>query len=153
MSVDTPPLSDPLSGVTAANTTPNPGKLAGDISSPKKAGFDRRTKLGRRAKSLFRALHERLGRPADALIVADCWSLAELKVLADRARSHLLEKEERTSHELGRIEFLIRHGEARLGLAPGSAEATPMSMKDKLASIGFAPPSDDDETDDDVEGD
>jgi hypothetical protein len=120
-----------LPGATPANTAPNPGKLAGDIRSPKRAGFDRRTKLGRRAKSLFRALHERLGRPTDALIVADCWSLVELKVLAERARSQLLEKEGRSSTELGRIEFLIRHGEARLGLVPGAATKTePLDWRD-----------------------
>jgi hypothetical protein len=93
--------------------------------------LDGRTKLARRSNTLFKALTERLGNPTDAMIVADCRSLVELKVLAERARGSLLGSDDRSSTELGRIEFLIRHAEARLGLEPGAAaKAEPGSWED-----------------------
>ena len=148
MSADIPALP----GTIGAATAPSRGRYPTDTRSAKKRGLDGRTTLARRSKQLLKALMERLGEPSDALVVADCRALVELKTLAERERDKLLEKEERTSHELGRIEHLIRHAEGRLGLAPGSADAAPLSMTDRLASLGYAlPPDVDDETVDDVE--
>jgi hypothetical protein len=119
MSSDIPALPNTI----AVATTPFRGRYPNDTRSAKKSGLDGRTKIARRSKNLFHAITARLGGPTDALIVADCKALCELKCLAERARARLLETEDRSSTELGRLEFLIRHAEARLGLKPGTAAA------------------------------
>jgi hypothetical protein len=115
--------------------------------------LDGRSPTGKRVRDLFQAVMARLNQPADVIVQADALAWAELKSASEVARARLLEGDTKSSNEIVRLENLTRRAAISVGLESAVGEA-PLSISDRLAALGYAPPSDDDdETDvDDGEG-
>jgi hypothetical protein len=150
------PENDP--GITGGSTEINgksPANYRSIITRRPASRLNGRSAAGKRVKDLFKAIMTRLGDPYDdVIVVADALAWSELKAASEVARARLLEGDTKSSTEVVRIENLCRRAAVSVGLESAVGEAAPMSLADKLAGLGYALPSDDDdETDtDDAEG-
>jgi hypothetical protein len=137
------------------NDTPTtPKRTAGyrsAVTARPASRLDGNSHVGRRIRDLYRSLATKLGDPADVIVQADVLAWAELKAASEVARARLLDGGTKSSNEVVRLENLTRRAAISVGLESAIGEASPLSMADRLAGLGFAVPSDDD--DDDVEGD
>jgi hypothetical protein len=124
------------------------------ITSRPEARLDGNSLVGRRTRDLYRGLMKRMGAPDDIIVQTSVLAWAELVTASEVARARLLEGDTKGSTEVVRLENLTRRAAISVGLESAIGEAAPLTMADRLAALGYAPPSDDDdETDaEDVEG-
>jgi hypothetical protein len=145
------PENDPgITGGSASNKGRSPSDYSSIITRSPASRLNGRSAAGKRVKDLFKAVMTRLGDPYDdVIVVSNALAWSELKAASEIARARLLEGDTKSSSEVVRIENLTRRAAITIGLERvAGVDTAPLSMADRLADLGFALPSDDDDEND-----
>jgi hypothetical protein len=139
------PDQPPIKGQPRSDEASITPRSRAAISNRPEARLDGRSAAGKRVRDLYAALLKRLGDPVgDIVLQGAVLALAELLTMAEAARLRVLEGKDQSSNECVRLENLVRRAEARVGLAPGSADRPPETLEEYWARVSANDGADDD---------